>query len=203
MDRFEEIEVRRIRVVDEKGTLRMLLSGSPQPDALFRGEPLIEQNRPEAGLIFYNEEGTECGGLEFKGRKGPDGVEAEITLAFDQYESDMAVILSHSQQGSTIGYGLAMNDRSMVPINELLETQEKIEAMPDGAEKEEEIRKVSAEAFHQRLFMGRLETGEVYLFMMDSKGRPRIRIGIDAEDSPRLEFMDESGQVTNTLAAHT
>lgn len=196
MESFEEIEARRIKIVGEDGTVRMVLTAPPSPDATYRGKPLAEQNRREASILFYNDEGTECGGLGFSGRTGPDGIiDATVHLAFDQYEQDQAISLTFSQHGEKRGYGISMNDRPLVPIPDSLEEQQRVAAMQDGPEKEEAMRRIR-EQHAQRLFLGRLETGEMCLFMMDTKGRPRIRIAVDAEDTPKMEFLDESGQVT-------
>jgi hypothetical protein len=199
MEKFEELEAKRIRIVDEDGTVRMVLTSPPFPGALFRGKPINgDQNRQEAGLIFYNDEGTECGALSFHGRTGPDGIDAEMMLTFDAYEQDQALTLSFVQRGSERGYGLSMVDRPLTPFTDTLEKQRRIESMPERPEKQQEIRNLS-EAHSQRLFLGRLESGEVGLYLMDSKGRPRIRIGVSADDVPRLDFLSETGEVTDSF----
>jgi hypothetical protein len=159
MEKFEEIEVQRIRVVDEDGTVRMVLTSPPLLD------------RQEAGLVFYTDEGSECGALSFHGRTGEDGPDAEMKLSFNQFEQDEAISLSFRQRGSERSYGLSMVDRPFIPIDQALKEQA------------------------ERLFVGRLESGEVCLYVMDSKGRPRIRLGIDAEDVPRMDFLNEAGEV--------
>ncbi|MGH2812679.1 MAG: hypothetical protein ACRDI1_08215, partial [Actinomycetota bacterium] len=125
MTRFEEIEVRRIRVVDEEGAVRMILTAPPLPRATFRGEPILEQEPPQAGLVFYNEEGTECGGLWFMGRSGPDGVTADAGLTFDQYEQDQCITISYQQEGSERSYGISMVDRPPIPLPEFLESYQR------------------------------------------------------------------------------
>jgi hypothetical protein len=198
IERFEEIEAKRVRIVDEDGTLRMVLTVPPLPDATYRGKPMVEQNRQQAGLIFYNDEGTECGGLTFHGRSVEGKPDAGMILAFDQYESDQVLFLQYTQVDKKRGYGLSIVDRPLTPINELVERQTRVSEMPDGAEKQEEMQKLS-EGHSQRLFVGRTETGEVCLYLMDTKGRPRIRVAVDSEDTPKMEFMDADGKVTYSV----
>jgi hypothetical protein len=57
--------VQRINVVEPDGTLRLVLSNhSRLPGVIVRGKerPFA---RPQAGMLFYNDEGTENGGLVF------------------------------------------------------------------------------------------------------------------------------------------
>ncbi|MGH2811532.1 MAG: hypothetical protein ACRDI1_02300, partial [Actinomycetota bacterium] len=70
--------------------------------------------------------------------------------------------------------------------------------MEDGPKKQERLQEFKVA---QRLYLGRLPDGGVCLLMMDSKGRPRIRIAVDAEDSPLMEFLDEAGEVTYKFPA--
>lgn len=195
MDKFEDIEARRIKIVGDDGVVRMVLTAPPTPDATLRGERITEQNRQEASILFYNDEGTECGGLSFSGRTGPEGIiEASVNLAFDQYEQDQVLSLSFSQHGEERGYGLSMNDRPLVSIQESLEEQQRVASISDDREKEAALQEIR-EQHAQRLFLGRLPTGEMCLYMMDSKGRARIRIAVDSQDVPKMEFFDEGGAV--------
>lgn len=60
---FDEINVHRINVLEPNGTLRMVISDHAKlPGIIVRGK---EQpfSRPQAGMIFYNDEGSENGGL--------------------------------------------------------------------------------------------------------------------------------------------
>lgn len=195
MERFDEIEARRIKIVGDDGVVRMILTAPPTPDATLRGKPIVKQNRREASILFYNDEGTECGGLGFSGTTGPDGiVDATVHLAFDQYEQDEAISITFSQHGDQRGYGISMSDHPLTSISESLEEQQRVSTMQGGPEKEAAMRKIR-EQHPQRLFLGRRETGEICLFMMDTKGRPRIRIAVGADDVPKMEFLNESGHV--------
>src|ERR1700742_4095729 len=78
---FKEIDAQRINIVDSNGSLRMVIS-NPQlqhPGAI-GGKTLSPRDRP-AGMIFFNDEGDECGGLVYGGNKK----EASFTYSIDQY----------------------------------------------------------------------------------------------------------------------
>lgn len=69
---FDELHVQRIDVVEPDGITRVVLSNrSRLPPVVIKGKehPEMGEARPQAGLIFYNDEGTENGGLIFGGRK--------------------------------------------------------------------------------------------------------------------------------------
>jgi hypothetical protein len=86
--KFDEIEVHRINVVEPDGTLRMVISNKAAfPGAIIRGKEYPHAERKTAGMLFFNDEGTENGGLIFGGSKDKGGhVESYGHLSFDQYE---------------------------------------------------------------------------------------------------------------------
>ena len=67
---FEEIRVHRIDVVEPDGTLRMVISNRDRlPGVIVKGKELPKSGRPGAGMLFYNDEGSENGGLVFAGHR--------------------------------------------------------------------------------------------------------------------------------------
>ena len=76
--RFDEVSVHRLNITESDGTLRMVISNKDRlPPVMIKGKerPEMGEVRPQAGMIFYNDEETENGGLIFSGRKndkGPD-----------------------------------------------------------------------------------------------------------------------------------
>ncbi|MEH7452179.1 hypothetical protein [Gottfriedia acidiceleris] len=45
--------------------------------------------------------------------------------------------------------------------------------------------------------MGKNSIGEITVQLSDSKGKPRIRMVVDENDIPRMEFLDGDGKVTH------
>lgn len=41
--------------------------------------------------------------------------------------------------------------------------------------------------------------GDVSVKLMDSKGHPRIRLVVDKNDVPKMQFLNEEGEVTYQL----
>jgi hypothetical protein len=71
---FDEIDVHRINVREPDGTLRMVISNHARlPGVIVGGKEHPPVDRPYAGMLFYNDEGTENGGLVFGGHRNANG----------------------------------------------------------------------------------------------------------------------------------
>lgn len=108
------ITAERINIVEPDGTLRMVISNhSKLPGIIVKGK---EQafNRPQAGMIFYNDEGSENGGLIFGGRKNEKGevVDAGGSLSFDKYGANEIVQLAGVHDSTDRFAGLAVSDEN-------------------------------------------------------------------------------------------
>jgi hypothetical protein len=72
----DEIQVHRINVVEPNGSLRMVISNRARlPGMIVKGKEQPKSDRPQAGMIFYNDGGSENGGLaaQREGRGGRFG----------------------------------------------------------------------------------------------------------------------------------
>src|SRR4051794_17411104 len=88
---FQEIDVERMNIVEPDGKLRLTISDAARsPGWIFHGK--VYPGRPKgAGMIFFNDEGEEDGGIGFGGRKVNGKITADGGMAFDRYDSDEAV----------------------------------------------------------------------------------------------------------------
>src|SRR3546814_6951337 len=92
----------------------MMLSNSRRsPGIIMHGKerPHPSGNRG-AGVIFFNNEVSENGGLTFSGRTGPDGkVVGGGHLSFDQYEQDQVIQLTQRDYEGKRWEEMVVNDR--------------------------------------------------------------------------------------------
>ena len=98
---LDELNVKRLNVVEDDGTLRIVIGNSTHGrTAPMRGR-LVEHpwRNPSAGLLFVNDEGTECGGLQYAGFHGADGKEQMGYLTVDDYEQNESLRLGMFQNG--------------------------------------------------------------------------------------------------------
>ncbi len=192
-----------LNVIDADGTLRMVISNKARfPDAVLLGRKFkaSERDGPEmSGIIFYNDDGDECGGLVFGGSRKPDGTYwANMHLSFDQSGNDQILALTYRDKNGRRGYGLRFHDRPEIyPMDDVL----RLQSMPEGPEKDSLLKELmDSGAFGcVRMFLGRTSEGLPTIALNDSKGRPRLRLSVDSADCPSIEVLDESGTVVHTL----
>src|ERR1700689_5030789 len=128
---FKEIDVQRINVREPDGTLRMTISNSATaPGLIFKGQEHAFPNRQAAGILFFNDEGTENGGLLFGGLKKGQYASSGGHLSFDQYEQDQVISLDQTEDHGRRRASLTFFDRPSSPIP--LDLVERINT-PEGA----------------------------------------------------------------------
>ena len=202
--RFEELNVERLNVVEKNGQLIAVIANSDRmPDPITNGKAFKTERPP--GMIFYNGEGDECGGLVFgassgaRARKG-DRYGAYGGFTFDQYQQSQAIGLIYNDHSGTREVGLKVWDRSETPQSEFIERGEAIRKMPEGPEKEAARKSLrQADLSPTRIFVGKNKEREAKVTLYDAKGNARINMAVDAAGIPRLDFLDENGKVIHSL----
>ena len=112
---FDEIQVHRIDVVEPNGTLRMVISNRDRlPGVIVKGKEAPPFDRPEAGIIFYNDEGSENGGLIFGGHRNEkdEVVDSGGSLSFDKYGANQIVQLAGVDDKTDRFAGLTVKDQN-------------------------------------------------------------------------------------------
>jgi hypothetical protein len=207
--KFEEIDVQRINVVEPDGTLRMTISDAARtPGLIIRNKEYPHPGRSEvAGMIFFNDEGTENGGLIFGGRKDKDGKPSSFGhLSFDNYEQDQVMVIEANQEDTEHKSSyLRVMDQPDYSLVEILDLLEKNKSLP----KEQQDALVAkfmnehSQSPRTRLFLGRSADRSVGLVLKDVEGRDRIVIQVGADGAPVLQLLDINGKVTSQLPQST
>lgn len=78
-----EITAERINIVDANGTLRLVISNKDRMHPGVIGGKVVDRPRPYAGLLFFNDQGDEAGGLILTGREQNSTRAANAGLMFD------------------------------------------------------------------------------------------------------------------------
>lgn len=199
---FDEIDVKRINVREDDGTIRMIVSNtSRSPGIIYHGKerPHPSGNRG-AGIIFYNNEGTENGGLTFSGQKGPDGkVSGGGHLSFDQFEQDQVIQLTQSEYAGRRWAGMIVNDRPDAPLD--FDEAMRFSKLPDGPEKTALMQKFQAEGTfgRQRVYVGKTRDRDSAVMLNDAMGRPRILMKVMPDGKASIDFLDEKGGVIRSV----
>ena len=168
---FQEITVHRINVVEPDGTLRMVISNHDQlPGIIVHGQER-PFDRPQAGMLFFNDEASEIGGLIFGGHRNAEGeiVNSGVSLSFDKYESNQIVSLYGVEDSENRFAGLAVMDS------------------PSGSE------------VNRRIWLGRGEDGIATLALMDGSGNKRLLMQVEADGQARFSLLDSNGNILQNL----
>lgn len=196
---FDEIDVKRINLREEDGTLRLVISNKSRfPGLIFRGKERPHPNRKTAGFLFFNEEGTENGGLIFDGKKENGKVSSGGHLSFDQYEQDQVIQMTQAEDNGKRWAAFIVNDYPDASMD--LDAFEKAQAMPDGPAKQAEMKRLG-ELFggKQRMFVGKGRDRSSALMLNDAAGKPRLVLQVTPEGAASISFMDEQGKVVRTV----
>jgi hypothetical protein len=203
---FDTIDVHRINVREDDGTIRMIIASRDH----FPGLIAHNRERPHptradvAGMIFLNDEGTENGGLIFGGRKVAGKVTAFGHLSFDQYEQDQVINLEQTEEAGTRYGGLTVADYPDTSMD--FDLEQRLSKM-SPAERDATLTKLrESGAFGQRrLFVGKSKDRDALVALRDGAGHVRLRMRVTAAGVATIEFLDAAGKVlrTDTAAGST
>lgn len=198
--KFSEIDVERINVVEKDGKLKMVISNKERqhPGAMDGKYYKEREGQRAAGMIFFSEKGDEIGGLIFDGDtgKGQYG-----SLTFDKFRGDQTVQFIHTEdKDGNYFAGLRVNDQNM-PLVDFLAKLDQINKLPTAEERQKANREFreSDAATVSRLAIGKSRDKTSLIMLNDGKGKPRLRISVAASGTPKLDFLDENGKVFYSL----
>lgn len=195
--KFDVIDVERINVREPDGTLRLAISNHARiPGLIYGGKEYPNPNRTDAGMIFYNDQGDENGGLVFDGGL-KNGVPTNGgSLTFDRWRQDQTLQLVSVENGKDRRVGVVVNDRPDTPMD--FDAADRWRAMKPGPERDALTAKAGF-GNARRAWLGRTEDGKVALVLSDPAGRPRLTLGVGKDGEPSVELRDATGKVTRTL----
>ncbi|MEN5360214.1 hypothetical protein [Luteimonas sp. TWI382] len=168
----ERITARRIDIVDDKGVIRMTLSGQT-PAPIIDG---IQYKRAfnVAGMVLYDETGSERGGL---GTADIDG--------------GMAVLALDHPAMDAIGWRVSPDGDVRFSINQ---------APPPIREPALDNKLVPGVQVPTRIEMRVAADGTPAIALSDAQDRTRLRLTVTPEGYGAIEFLDAQGKVVHTLA---
>lgn len=202
---MDELTVKRINIVEEDGTVRMVISNKQkQHSGRMDGQDMEDRER-QAGIIFFNDEGDEAGGLIF-GVSEKNGITNNgMSLTFDQYKNDQVLQILNNE---VIRNGKMQKVRGFI-VNDfpeesrLLNTMEAVkeaEKIEDPEERQQRMMEIQQESGSRSLvFLGRSRSGNNGLFLYDADGNPKLMIYVDQQGNPKIQTLDDEGQINEVL----
>lgn len=204
--RFDVIDVERINVIEPNGHYRMVISNRPRSiGPIYKGEPFGYPGGSRPGMIFFNDEGTENGGLTFTGRTDSMGrYRASTHMSFDQFNQDQVLNLDYADDNGRRLIGFSILDRADVNIRDWVRQRDSIRLIPDSAQRAAALERLTGPRngvpFRApRLFVGRDREKSALVSLEDPNGKTRLRLIVDSLGSARIEFLDADGKVTTRL----
>jgi len=198
--RIDELTVQRLNVVDANGTLRFVLSNKDRMHPGVMDGVTINRPRPVAGMLFFNDEGDEVGGLTYTGTDD-NGRRANAGLMFDQLKQDQTVGISYNESNGQRTAGLQVWDRSDQPLSDLIKGLNAANALPEGSARDEAVKAVRAKAQPgpRRVFVGKNAEKASTVSLADANGKPRLVMTVGADGSASIEFLDADGKVMQRI----
>ena len=206
-EKFDEISVDRINIVDKKGVTKMVIASQDMLRKDAKGINTVDFNY--SGMLFRNEEGEECGGLIYNGKKTATGQESDAGLTFDQYNQDQVININHSESvdsdRSAINDGITIIQRpDYTKKKEEYKLYADIENMNVTKEQKDSVKGYYADqgvVSRRRLFLG-VDRGvknnkpynETGLFIKNKMGNIIMKIFVDYDNIPHFEVYDPNGK---------
>ena len=181
--RFTEIDVERINIVEPDGKYRMVISNRPRSiGPIYKGKPFGYPGGTRPGIIFFNDEGTENGGLTFTGERGADGRTRRArtcrSISSTRIRSWCLNYSDNNGQRQVRDDVQRPNDR---PIIDFVAEMDSVNRMPDGrGEGRSDCRASGRQSgtarcsAAPRLFIGRDRSKRAMLRLPTPLGRARV-----------------------------
>lgn len=202
-DIIKSLRAEKIEIVEPDGTVKLSLFNKDNlPPVVINGKKLTRSGGGESGLMFYNEEGEECGGLVYSG-KGENGKgQNELSITFDKYKQDQMVQLSCIQRElGNDTKGLTVFERPDYSIDKASGSLDSIRTnIKDPKAQQQAIEKLKAAGHfgYTRMFAGQ-QGQRTGVFVRDNKGRVRLEMIVNEKNEPEILFYDEKGIVSKRV----
>jgi hypothetical protein len=197
---FDEINVKRINVVEKNGTIRMVISNKElQHSGRMNGKDLAKRERP-AGMIFFNDKGDECGGLIYQIKKTDKGMVSGMSITMDKFNDDQVVQIlndEYLQEGNLFSQrGLIINDfPTSSDLEERMKAYEEAKKITDEKLRKEKMKEIQEKQDSRNLmFVGKTRGNSQGIFINDQAGRPKMMIFVDDKGKPRITTFNDKGE---------
>ncbi|WP_432411674.1 hypothetical protein [Rasiella sp. SM2506] len=207
--KFGTIDVERINIVEADGTVKMIITNVaqfPNGTTTVNNTVLNKDRKKRSGMLYFNEDGIECGGFIYDGTKDENGHSSGLSLTYDQYDGDQVMQLLTTDVGKgderRVTSALTFNDRAP---NETQQGVQKIMEELNGI-KDEKLRKQKQQEYvdkgligaKTRIMLGKTRSQNNGLFLFGDNGATKAMFYVDKHNKVKLEVYDDEGKVTNS-----
>ncbi|PKG44012.1 hypothetical protein [Psychroflexus sp. MES1-P1E] len=207
--KFGTIDVERINIVEADGTVKMIITNVeqfPNGETKINNMATNKNRKKRSGMLYFNEDGLECGGLIYDGTKNEKGHSSGLSLTYDRYDGDqvMQLLTTDEERGDErrVSSALMFSDRT---ANVSREEHDKIMAEIDSIKDKKLRRKKYREYSDQgliggtpRIMLGKTGSQNNGLFLFGDNGKTKAMFYVDKSNNVKLEVYDDQGNVTNS-----
>ncbi|HJU25383.1 MAG TPA: hypothetical protein VJ722_01785 [Rhodanobacteraceae bacterium] len=201
---FGTINAERINIVEPDGKYRLVLANEERfPGNIMGGKEYAHAERG-GGMLFFNDEGDEVGGLTTGSEKSAKGYSASSGIMFDQYKQDQVVGMIYDDENGKRAAGLRIWDRPDTSLIPLLEMNNRATlAKSDQERKALRAQMLAYAKAHggvgaSRMFAGK-EGKDAVVVLNDPQGHPRLELKVDETGQASITFLDDKGKVTRRI----
>ena len=155
-------------------------------------------------MLYFNEDGYECGGLIYDGAKNENGHSSGLSLTYDRYDGDqvMQLLTTDEARGDErrVSSALMFSDRT---ANLGRKETYKISAELDNI-KDKKLRRQKRKEYADqvggtpRILLGKTSGQNNGLFLFGNDGKRKGNFYVDKNNNVKLEVYDDEGNVTNS-----
>jgi hypothetical protein len=207
--KFGTIDVERINIVEADGTVKMIITNVeqfPNGETIINDKAINKNRKKRSGMLYFNEDGLECGGLIYDGAKNEKGHSSGLSLTYDRYDGDqvMQLITTDEARGDerTVSSSLRFSDRTAnVSIEETHKIFAEIESIKDKKLRRQKYREYSDQGLiggTPRILLGKTSGQNNGLFLFGNDGKRKGNFYVDKDNNVKLEVYDDQGNVTNS-----
>jgi hypothetical protein len=207
--KFGTIDVERINIVEADGTVKMIITNVaqfPNGETIVNDKAINKNRKKRSGMLYFNEDGLECGGLIYDGAKNEKGHSSGLSLSYDRYDGDqvMQLITTDEARGAErrVSSALVFNDRTAnVSIEETHKIFAEIESIKDKKLRRQKYREYSNQGLiggTPRILLGKTKSQSNGLFLFGNDGKRKGNFYVDKNNNVKLEVYDDEGNVTNS-----
>ena len=207
---FEQIDVERINIVGANKKPVMVISNKrliPGPTINGKTYPreFADGRENLSGIIFFNDQGDEVGGLLYNGLQKDSSYSAVEHFSFDQWKQNQVIALQYLDNGKSRRAGLRVYDRpTNVSLDEIFDRfKARNEVLKNSVAYDSITKEIKASSLRgdngvERMFIGSQdEVAQIQL--KDKQGKIKIKMYVDKTGEAKIIFYDENGKITKSF----
>lgn len=198
---FDEITAKKVSIVGEDNNPRIVLSNEVrQHSGRMFGKDFPKRERP-GGIIFFNNEGTESGGIISAVYDKDGKVNSGMSFTMDRMNNDQVIqiinneMYENGEEKIQRGFLVSEFPKGAKFFN-LHNEYEEIKKISDKKlRREKTLDLLDREGAKKRIYLGKSFNNESGLTLYNKKGKPQIKVYVDKNGNPKFEYLSNGKMV--------